>query len=105
MRIHLLSDLHNEFSSFVPVLLDCDLVILAGDIDLKSRGVEWAKKTFSVPVLYVPGNHEFYGGHLTHTLEINVTLGHLNLESFGYKQGTDYYQKRQGQHLKGGACQ
>lgn len=35
----------------------------------------------------------------------NVTLGHLNLESFGYKQGTDYYQKRQGQHLKGGACQ
>ncbi|WP_237045297.1 metallophosphoesterase [Aquipseudomonas alcaligenes] len=69
MRIHLLSDLHNEFSSFVPVPLDCDLVILAGDIDLKSRGVEWAKQAFSVPVLYVPGNHEFYGGHLTHTLE------------------------------------
>ena len=69
MRIHLLSDLHNEFSPFVPEPLDCDLVILAGDIDLKSRGVEWAKQAFSVPVLYVPGNHEFYGGHLTHTLE------------------------------------
>lgn len=37
--------------------------------DLKTRGVEWAKKVFSVPVLYVPGNHEFYGGHLTHTLQ------------------------------------
>lgn len=69
MRIHLLSDLHNEFSAFTPEPLDCDVVILAGDIDLKTRGVEWAKQSFSVPVLYVPGNHEFYGGHLIHTLE------------------------------------
>lgn len=69
MRIHLLSDLHNEFSAFTPERLDCDVVILAGDIDLKARGVEWTKKAFSIPVLYVPGNHEFYGGHLTHTLQ------------------------------------
>ena len=69
MRIHLLSDLHNEFDPFTPEPLDCDVVILAGDIDLKARGVEWAKQSFSGPVLYVPGNHEFYGGHLTHTLE------------------------------------
>ncbi len=69
MRIYLLSDLHNEFDPFTPEQLDCDVVILAGDIDLKARGVEWAKQSFSVPVLYVPGNHEFYGGHLTHTLE------------------------------------
>jgi 3',5'-cyclic AMP phosphodiesterase CpdA len=69
MRIHLLSDLHNEFEPFTPEPLDCDVVILAGDIDLKARGVEWAKQSFSVPVLYVPGNHEFYGGHLAHTLE------------------------------------
>lgn len=69
MRIHLLSDLHNEFDPFTPEPLDCDVVILAGDIDLKARGVEWAKQSFAGPVLYVPGNHEFYGGHLTHTLE------------------------------------
>lgn len=69
MRIHLLSDLHNEFDPFIPETLNCDVVILAGDIDLKTRGVEWAKQSFSGPVLYVPGNHEFYGGHLTHTLE------------------------------------
>ena len=69
MRIHLLSDLHNEFSPFTPEVLDADVVILAGDIDVKTRGVEWAKKTFSGPVLYVPGNHEFYGGHLSQTLE------------------------------------
>lgn len=69
MRIHLLSDLHNEFDLFEPEVHDADVVILAGDIDLKTRGVEWAKKAFTCPVLFVPGNHEFYGGHLTRTLE------------------------------------
>ena len=69
MRIHLLSDLHNEFDLFEPEVRDADAVILAGDIDVKTRGVEWAKNTFTCPVLYVPGNHEFYGGHLTRTLE------------------------------------
>lgn len=69
MRIHLLSDLHNEFSPFIPEPLDCDVVILAGDIDVNTRAVDWARQSFSVPVLYVPGNHEFYRGHLTYTLE------------------------------------
>ncbi|MGK9066607.1 metallophosphoesterase [Stutzerimonas chloritidismutans] len=69
MRIHLLSDLHNEFEQFVPQVSDVDVVILAGDIDVRLRGVEWARQAFSAPILYVPGNHEFYGGHLAYTLE------------------------------------
>ncbi len=69
VRIHLLSDLHNEFSPYIPQLLDVDVVILAGDIDVKTRGVAWAKQAFTGPVLYVPGNHEYYGGHLSRTLE------------------------------------
>ncbi|MBT8767332.1 metallophosphoesterase [Metapseudomonas boanensis] len=69
MRLHLLSDLHNEFSPFVPEVADADVVILAGDIDRKARGVAWAKQAFPCPVLYVPGNHEYYGGHLYHSLE------------------------------------
>lgn len=69
MKIRLLSDLHNEFSLFVPEVLDADVVILAGDIDVKNRGVEWARQTFAGPVLYVPGNHEFYRGHMSKTLE------------------------------------
>lgn len=69
MRIHLLSDLHNEFSLFQPQVLDADVVILAGDIDLKGRGVHWAREVFPGQVLYVPGNHEYYGGHLKRTLE------------------------------------
>ncbi|MHC5350492.1 metallophosphoesterase [Metapseudomonas furukawaii] len=69
MRIHLLSDLHNEFSTFIPEQLDVDVVILAGDIDKKTRGVAWAKQVFTCPVLYVPGNHEYYSGHLINTLQ------------------------------------
>lgn len=68
MRIHILSDIHTEFSAFTPSVLDADLVILAGDIGLRERGIKWAKVAFSCPVLYVPGNHEYYGGHLGRTL-------------------------------------
>ncbi|WAG79128.1 metallophosphoesterase family protein [Metapseudomonas furukawaii] len=69
MRIHLLSDLHNEFNTFTPEQLNVDVVILAGDIDKKTRGVAWAKQVFTCPVLYVPGNHEYYSGHLINTLQ------------------------------------
>lgn len=69
MRIHLLSDLHNEFKPFEPQVHDADVVILAGDIDVKGRAIAWAREVFTCPVLYVPGNHEYYGGHLTRTLE------------------------------------
>lgn len=69
MRIHLLSDLHNEFEVYEPATVDADVVVLAGDIDIGVKGVNWAREAFDCPVLYVPGNHEFYRGHLTHTLK------------------------------------
>lgn len=68
MKLHVLSDLHNEFCSFEPAPGDYDVVILAGDIDVRSRGVKWANETFKGPVIYIGGNHEFYGGHIDHTL-------------------------------------
>lgn len=68
MIVHILSDLHNEFMPFVPSVC-ADVVILAGDIDVGTRGIQWAKSAFSSPVLYVPGNHEYYGGHLERTLQ------------------------------------
>lgn len=67
--LHMLSDLHNEFSPYQPLSNGYDLVILAGDIDLKGRGVEWANETFDCPVIYVCGNHEFYKGHIVHTMQ------------------------------------
>ena len=68
MKLHILSDIHLEFAPFDPPSTDADLVVLAGDIGLGTDAVEWAAVTFPQPVLYVPGNHEYYGGHLKNTL-------------------------------------
>lgn len=69
LRLQLLSDLHNEFDEFEPIATEADIIVLAGDIDIGSRGVEWAARTFRCPVLYVAGNHEYYRGHLHYTLK------------------------------------
>lgn len=63
MKLLILSDIHNEFSVLPYPEVDADVVILAGDIDTKLRGIDWAKG-FNKPVLYVLGNHEFYGQQL-----------------------------------------
>ena len=72
MRIHLLSDIHLNIEipgyAFEPEVLDADVKILAGDIHVRARGLEWARRVFPGPVLYVAGNHEFYGGHIDATL-------------------------------------
>jgi predicted phosphodiesterase len=67
MRILVLSDLHNEFVPFPAPKVDVDAVVLAGDIDLHTRGIEWAIETWAAngtPVIYVIGNHEFYHAEL-----------------------------------------
>lgn len=68
MKIALYSDLHLELYPYLPEVLPADMVILAGDIHTKARGIRWAAETFGVPVLYVAGNHEYYAGHLDNTL-------------------------------------
>ncbi len=65
MKLHVLSDLHLEHAPFEPVSVDADVVVLAGDIAPGTAGIEWAARRFSGrPVLYVAGNHEFYGHDL-----------------------------------------
>lgn len=62
MKLHILSDLHLEFSGFQPQPTDADVVILAGDTYPGERGVQWAAANFpDTPVLYLLGNHEYYG--------------------------------------------
>ena len=68
MKIQIYSDLHLGFARFDPAPSDADVVILAGDVDIKSRGVKWANEVFQCPFIYVCGNHEYYGGHIDHTL-------------------------------------
>tara|TARA_R110002096_G_scaffold78934_11_gene185513 strand:+ start:1497 stop:2243 length:747 start_codon:yes stop_codon:yes gene_type:complete len=71
MRIYILSDLHLEFGEFVPPDLNIDVLILAGDIHIESGGVDWARQYFShIPVIYVPGNHEYYGASLQQHLAL-----------------------------------
>ncbi|OGA25606.1 MAG: hypothetical protein A3I01_16180 [Betaproteobacteria bacterium RIFCSPLOWO2_02_FULL_65_24] len=62
MRILVYSDLHLEVSPFEPRPAAADLVVLAGDIDNGTAGIEWARKTFQGPIVYVAGNHEYYDG-------------------------------------------
>ncbi len=63
-RVAIYSDLHLEFEDWAPPAVAADLVILAGDIHTGVQGIEWAKQTFTAPVVYVAGNHEFYGHEL-----------------------------------------
>jgi len=61
MKIQLLSDLHIEFEHYTYSRAKCDVVILAGDIHTKTRGVQWAIENIQdTPVIYTFGNHEFY---------------------------------------------
>ncbi|OGS98981.1 MAG: metallophosphoesterase [Gallionellales bacterium RBG_16_56_9] len=67
MRLAVLSDLHLSVAGMPAPTLDCDVIILAGDIARPPQAIEWARQ-FSQPVIYVPGNHEYYGGSLSGTL-------------------------------------
>ena len=70
MRVHILSDLHMEFAPAEIPSTDADVVVLAGDIHLGAKGCEWARKQFpDKPVIYVPGNHEYYKHSLPELVE------------------------------------
>ncbi|WP_310384433.1 metallophosphoesterase [Roseateles sp.] len=61
MRIQLLSDLHLETETYVPEpAADAELLVLAGDVDSSWRGLQLFRD-WPVPVLFVPGNHEYDG--------------------------------------------
>lgn len=62
MRLHILSDLHLSTHGMPSPEVAADLTILAGDIRRPAaEAMQWAAG-LGRPVLYVPGNHEFYGG-------------------------------------------
>jgi hypothetical protein len=54
MRLHILSDLHQEFGEVPVPRVDCDCVVLAGDVSTKTNGLKWILRTFTdVPVIYL----------------------------------------------------
>ncbi len=62
MKLHLLSDLHLEFAPFMPPPTPAEVILLAGDIHPGVKAIPWINEVFpAIPVIYVPGNHEYYG--------------------------------------------
>lgn len=68
MRIALLSDIHLSVNALPFPEVSADVVVLAGDISRPAEAIEWAK-TCPAPIVYVAGNHEFYGSDLISTYE------------------------------------
>ena len=67
MKVQVLSDLHVEFGNRLPPPAhEADVVVLAGDIaPYRPDVLEMVAETYSGRrVLYVPGNHEYYGGDI-----------------------------------------
>lgn len=67
MRLAILSDLHLTVAAMPVPQIDCDVLILAGDVARPQQAIDWARQ-WAVPVIFVPGNHEFYGGSLSGTV-------------------------------------
>jgi predicted phosphodiesterase len=86
MKIHLLSDLHTEFwqggktAKLEALVRPADVLVLAGDIGVGRQNVRDVLKHLAPhykDIIYIPGNHEYYGG-----LEFN---GFNDFSQFGSK--------------------
>lgn len=76
MKLWIMSDIHIELSRGWDLphpaeRPDFDVLVMAGDLmPAMERGVEWlAERVTDHPVIYVPGNHEFYGADIDRTVE------------------------------------
>ncbi|WP_436291798.1 metallophosphoesterase [Variovorax sp. LjRoot178] len=84
MKLLILSDLHIEFGTFRVPEVDVDVVVLAGDIAASAaKAVRWARRVGNfgeqTPLVFVPGNHEFYGGVMETTIaDMHQTAGDSN---------------------------
>jgi len=63
LRLQVVSDLHIEHGGFVVPRVDCDIVVVAGDL-ANGRRMATAMtdlcKQVRTPIIYVPGNHDWY---------------------------------------------
>ena len=104
MKIHVLSDLHTEFGAYEIPKTDADVLVLAGDIGAKLSGLELAKLQLEIPVLYIAGNHEYYGAAIPDLTEKlrdaargsqvqfleNTVFVHQNVRFLGCTLWTDF---------------
>jgi predicted phosphodiesterase len=82
LKLHIISDLHNEFrkgGEYLPddVAKNADVIILAGDIGKGANGISWASGAFpGKTIIYVPGNHEYYGRDIMETKSLMHIMAH-----------------------------
>lgn len=73
-KLFIVSDLHLEFGTNFqpPEAADlADIIVLPGDIWKKDNGIQWARATWpDKPIVYVAGNHEFYGSQRGHVMSL-----------------------------------
>ncbi len=87
MRLWILSDLHIEQSlwDLPDPAPEYDVLVAPGDIhDPLSEGVRWlAERAKGRPVIYVPGNHEWYAHRLRFTVEEEAPRGQELADALG----------------------
>lgn len=70
MKLFLASDIHREFyenPQEIEIPL-CDVIVLAGDISKMEEALSYCShlaEHHDIPVIFVPGNHEYYNGNYT----------------------------------------
>jgi len=83
LKVQLLSDLHLEKSPLDFQIQEVDALIFAGDIEHGHKGLTWLEQLPThKPILYVLGNHEFYGQRFPsylETLKKRPTKHHIHL--------------------------
>jgi predicted phosphodiesterase len=67
MKLQVVSDLHLSVAGFDLPDTAADWIVLAGDVARPPEACAWARG-LGKPVIYVAGNHEFYGGSIDGTL-------------------------------------
>lgn len=77
MIIQVLADLHTEFVDYeIDLAENADVVVMAGDFTVAdSLGkLEFFTRTVGKPIVFVAGNHEYYGGVFD---EVNKKIGEI----------------------------
>jgi predicted phosphohydrolase len=70
MRIRILSDLHVDVRCVDLPQVEADVTVLAGDVRRGKAALTWIRENLpEKPVVYVLGNHEFYGGAVPKLIE------------------------------------
>lgn len=69
MKLHVVSDLHTELNHYHlhSSAINSDVIILPGDIGKGLKAYEFAEEQatkFNKPVIFICGNHEFYGSDI-----------------------------------------